>query len=95
MQLLNKDRALQEFELGPLFVDPVARKVLRNRDLLSGLLRHMNGDWGEIDQKTQAANEAALSEGDVIRSVFYTLEKVKFCVETDLGERFTKITVLG
>jgi hypothetical protein len=41
-------------------------------DLLPYLLRHLSGDWGEMDSEDRAANEWALGQGGRLFSAYDT-----------------------
>ncbi len=72
------------FALGRLVATPAALAALQasGEGARGYLLRHMTGDWGDVDAEDQARNNAALENGERIFSG-YTLRS---------GERLWIIT---
>src|SRR4030043_1190673 len=52
-----------KFPPGEIVITCGAEAVLRRDEALTGLLRHMSGDWGELDEDDWRANDAALEHG--------------------------------
>jgi hypothetical protein len=50
------------------------------------LSKHLNGDWGDVDQEDAAANEHALLDGSRLLSVYHTLRAVKLYVITEAAD---------
>jgi len=71
------------FKPGRLLITPGAMRLLDDagKDALELLGRHVTGDWGNVCQEDQAANDAATAhEGDVDRQA-----RVLSAYETSLG----------
>ncbi len=77
--------------LGPVTVSENGYKVLSIRDLFPALCSHATQDWGGVAENVRRRNEAALLSGGIVTSEFYSLNGVKFFIETDIGERFTQV----
>src|SRR6266516_3217943 len=60
------------FDLGQLLVTPGAEEVIGRRRLDPRLLlvRHVTGDWGDIDQEDQARNDQAVQVDRRILSAY-------------------------
>jgi hypothetical protein len=60
------------FPLGHVVATPGASEVIERRGLDAGfvLLRHVTGDWGDLDDEDKTANDHALVGGNTIRSVY-------------------------
>lgn len=61
-----------QFLLGQVVATPNALKVLDASGVTAAelLLRHVQGDWGEVDPADARANEMALKEGARLMSVY-------------------------
>ena len=71
-----------KFSLGRVVITRTAAEVLPNRDVQAALRRHVNGDWGELDEHDRVENELSLKEGFRLFSVY----------RSDTGDRFYIIT---
>ena len=78
-----------KFRLGRIVVTPNALNSLTYGEMLSGLLRHVTGDWGEVCREDRAANDQALVNGTRIFSVYrYSLT---FWIITEAGRSVTTV----
>lgn len=61
------------FPLGRVAATPGARSLFEalNTSLLEYLVRHVIGDWGELDAEDRQANDAALVHGTRIVSSYF------------------------
>ena len=55
--------AYAKFSPGEIVVTRGAMAVLYPADVIGGLIRHLEGDWGDVDEHDRNANEAALAHG--------------------------------
>lgn len=55
--------AASRFEIGQIVITHGADSCLTQDDVLKALVRHMAGDWGELSDHDQEANEEALQHG--------------------------------
>lgn len=80
-QVVRK-RAL--FPLGQVVATPGALMALQESGQEAGqfLVRHVTGDWGELDEHDRRENELALRQGHRLFSAY----------QTDKGERMWVIT---
>jgi hypothetical protein len=73
------------FKLGQLVITPGALEALRE----SGegpwvfLVRHVAGDWGNLDAEDKQRNDQALEDGSRILSAYHTANGVKLYVITE------------
>lgn len=67
------------FSLGQTVATQQAHQLLHPSSILSGLSRHVKGDWGELDDEDWQANNRALVNGTRIFSVYKApeLEPIK------------------
>tara|TARA_R110002072_G_scaffold271038_1_gene430907 strand:+ start:20874 stop:21158 length:285 start_codon:yes stop_codon:yes gene_type:complete len=71
------------FRLGRVVITPGALNELSPEDVLCFLCRHLNGDWGDVCQEDQWANDLALEEGHRLFSSYRTENGTKFWVITE------------
>lgn len=58
------------FAHGTLVQTPGARDTFDAGFLQGALLRHLSGDWGDLDAEDKAANAAALRDGERLFSSY-------------------------
>ena len=72
------------FPLGQIVITPNALARLKQDDILEGLRRHANGDWGEVCDEDRHENELSLREGFRLLSVYRSgVEKYWIISEAD------------
>ena len=73
------------FELGDLYMTPMIKELLTQRELFSLIARHAKGDWGMCCEEDRQANEAALQHGARLLSAYKSEsgEKVWIITEAD------------
>ena len=73
------------FALGRTYITPGALAVLEEAGQLPAefLKRHVQGDWGELDEQDSALNEAAVRSGE---------DRIFSAYRTGLGRRIWCIT---
>lgn len=66
-----------KFDPGLMVITPGADKFLEDHSIKASDLmdRHLNGDWGDLDQSDKALNEESLSSGARIMSAYAFGEK--------------------
>jgi hypothetical protein len=81
------------FSLGRCLATPGALAALEESQQAPGdfLDRHVRGDWGNVDDEDQEANEAALREGTRILSSYRTRKGAKLWVITEADRSATTI----
>ncbi len=80
-----------KFPAGRLVITPGATAELPQNEAIKGLLRHMAGDWGELDEHDRMENEAALEHGFRLFSSYVTPGGTKFYVITEHDRSVTTI----
>lgn len=93
MNPLIKAKAL--FPMGRLVATPGVLALLSHRELIGALGRHSRGDWGEVDDEDQAANDRALKCGARLLSVFVTAGGARFWIITEADRSTTTILLPG
>ncbi len=77
----------QQFELGSVYITQGIRTMLKNSigvDLSIYLLRHKNGDWGNVDIEDKIANDESTRIGERVLSSYHVSgEKIWVITERD------------
>lgn len=73
----------ERFEIGMIVVTRGAASHVPYDDFFRALVRHMSGDWGNLDEHDWEANDAAVREGGRILSRYVTRRGVVFWVITE------------
>lgn len=78
-----------QFKLGQLVATPGALEALResNQSPWVFVVRHLAGDWGDLDAEDKQLNDQALKDGSRIFSAYHTAKGVKLYVITEAEPR--------
>ena len=79
------------FPLGRLLITPAAQSALSGADVLSALLRHARGDWGELGEDDRLENELSLEKGFRLLSSYRGSGGVKFWIITEADRSATTV----
>ena len=77
--------------LGQIVATPNALSQVSAEEILHGLQRHRNRDWGNVDSSDRAANDQALQEGTRILSAYRTQAGVTYWIITEADRSVTTI----
>ena len=74
-----------KFPLGQLVATPGALRALEEAGQSPAyfLARHVQGDWGEVNDEDKRANDQALVDGSRLLSAYRTLKGVKIWIITE------------
>jgi len=88
----NGERIVR-FDLGQLLATPGALRALEEaeQDPLGFLIRHVTGDWGDLDEEDKAENELSLRQGLRLLSAYHLSTGVKIWVITERDRSATTI----
>ena len=81
----------QKFELGQVLITPGARDDLELKDVISCLVLHAGGNFGDVSEEDKAYNEEALESGDRILSSYHDRNGVKFWIITEWDRSATTV----
>ena len=81
----------QKFKLGRIVTTPNALNVLTYDEILSGLLRHITGDWGDVSKDDRKENDLSLEKGFRLWSIYRTDSLVKFWIITEANRSHTTV----
>jgi hypothetical protein len=74
-----------EFPLGQVVITPGALAAYQatGEEPIGFVLRHMQGDWGEVDAEDAQANEAALTNGLRLLSAYRLTDETRIWIITE------------
>ena len=78
-------------ELGIICVTRKAAAALDEYQANEALMRHMTGDWGDIDQEDWMTNDEALVRGFAVVSSYLSRDLRRFLVITEADRSSTTI----
>lgn len=80
-----------KFSLGQLVATPNALAHVSPEEIVASLSRHVRGDWGDCCPEDRAANDAALTDGSRLFSVYHTAGRVRFWIITERDRSVTTV----
>ena len=80
-----------KLKLGELLITPAAKKQVHLPDALKALIRHQNGDYGDLSEDDKAANREALATGDRLLSAYNDRNGVRFWIITEADRYCTTV----
>ena len=81
----------EKFSAGEIVITQGAMRQLTQDEAIKGLLRHLSGDWGALDEYDWKENDAALEYGSRIFSSYVTPDGTKFWIITEHDRSVTTI----
>jgi len=87
----TKNIPIALFRLGRIVATPNALARLTQEDTLHAIQRHQAGDWGEVDEHDQQANDRALTEGGRLFSVYRSANGIRFWLITEADRSATTV----
>ena len=82
---------LMRFPIGRVVSTPGALNATTPAETFGALVRHVQGDWGDVGREDWQANERALTNGGRLLSVYYTEHGVKFWIITEADRSATTL----
>lgn len=83
--------SLAKFPLGRLVATPAVLAIVSAEDITTGLARHLQGDWGDLDNDDRSANDRALIEGSRLLSAYHAANGTKFWIITEWDRSITTV----
>lgn len=80
-----------KFRPGRLLITPAASRAIDEDEVLAAVRRHVNGDWGDVDEHDRAENERSLCEGFRLLSSYASVRGTRFWVLTEADRSATTI----
>jgi hypothetical protein len=91
---------MKKFDLGQIVATPAALRVVREAGQTPEFFldKHIQGDWGEVDDDDKRANDEALVDGSRLLSAYRTLKGDRLWIITeaigDEGQRASTCLLL-
>jgi hypothetical protein len=87
------DLPRSKFKIGKLVATPGALAAISEsgENPWQFVVRHMAGDWGDLDAEDKQLNEDALKQGERLFSCYHTAKGVKLYVITEADRSSTAI----
>lgn len=80
-----------KFLLGRVVATPKALVAVSSSEILAGLARHAQGDWGDLDGEDQKTNELALKSGGRLLSSYRSSRNIVFWIITEWDRSVTTV----
>lgn len=78
-------------KLGKLVATPGAIEEVNQVEMRKAIIRHQNGDWGNVCEEDKQANDEAAEQEDRILSSYKTENGTKFWIITEADRSVTTI----
>lgn len=79
------------FSLGNLCSTPLALELVGMEQIRRALIRHIQGDWGDVEREDWLSNDEALDTGARLFSVYTTKEGNRFWIITEADRSVTTV----
>ena len=79
------------FPSGQIVITPAALNTLSQTDVQTALVRHLRGDWGDVDEHDRKENDVSLQRGFRLLSVYHAANGTKFWIITEADRSATTI----
>lgn len=83
------------FAVGQLHATPGAKEKIDEDDFFNCFVRHLAGDWGDLDEHDWKANDDAVAFGSRILSSYCDRRGNSFLIITEADRSSTKIQLPG
>lgn len=80
-----------KLQLGRVLITPGAQDAVNNDDIQTALGRHLNGDWGDVDEDERVSNDFAAGYRQRILSAYIDRNDVEFWIITEADRSVTTI----
>jgi len=78
-------------DVGRVFATPRVLSTIHEDDIFDAFLRHISGDWGEVDETDRIENDYALENSSRILSVYTDRNGVRLWIITEADRSATTI----
>lgn len=80
-----------KFEPGKIVITPGVMDTIPEHEVIEGLTRHLNCDWGDLEPEDVELNEHSLIHGNRLFSAYESKSNVKFWIITESDRSATTI----
>jgi hypothetical protein len=81
----------RKWKLGSVVVTPRAAEVLTHCDVRNAVAKHLEGDWGDVDDSGRVECERSLHRGGKLVSIYHSAEGTRFLVITEADRSVTTV----
>ena len=78
-------------KLGQIVATPNALAHITQADITTAILRHVVGDWGDLDDEDKQVNDQAVVDGTRILSAYRAANGTKFWIITEADRSYTNV----
>ena len=82
---------MAQFDSGQVVATREAADRIPRLIMTLALSRHLNGDWGDVDETDKAANNRALRYGDRLLSAYHAPDGTRFWIITEADRSCTTV----
>ena len=82
---------MAQFPSGQIVITPTALNTLSQTDVHAALRRHLQGDWGDVDEEDRRTNDQSLKHGARLLSVYHAANGTKFWIITEADRSATTV----
>ena len=82
------------FSPGRIVLDRRSLKHLSSDDVISGVSRHIFGDWGIVSRRQRKTNQRAILERKPLCSVYLSTDGLRFSLVTNSERSHTTVKLL-
>lgn len=86
---------MAQIELGQIKESPGVTEFVSFEDLVHAIVKHHNGDWGDVSNVIKDANDTALSHGGAVLSIHHAASGRRFQIRTNSSRLQTEISLVG
>jgi hypothetical protein len=80
-----------KFSIGQIVATPGVLEALTPVEIIPTLLRHLRGDWGDLDAEDKEANDQSLIDGSRLLSAYHSAKGIKFWIITEWDRSVTTV----
>ena len=80
-----------KFQHGTIVATRAAAERIPEMVMAAALLRHLNGDWGDVPEADRAANDRAVRDGDRLLSAYHAPDQTRFWILTEADRSATTV----
>ena len=80
-----------KFQYGAIVATRAAAERIPEAVMAAALLRHLNGDWGDVSEADRAANDRAVRDGDRLLSAYHAPDQTRFWILTEADRSATTV----
>ncbi|MEZ6131312.1 MAG: hypothetical protein R3C59_21765 [Planctomycetaceae bacterium] len=84
-------RAVAKFDVGQLYMTRGVAEGIDEDDVFNALVRHLDGDWGDVDEHDRQMNDNAVSFGGRLLSAYVDRSNTRFWIITEADRSATTI----